>query len=76
MGNRAAQPIEYVKYVMDEMNLKQRDLVKAKVGQKSHISEMLNGKRRFSMSFIRKFLELTHREQMAFILIRDYKLNK
>lgn len=74
--SKLPNPIEYVEYVMDQMNLIQADLVRAGCGQRSHVSEMVNGRRRFSIKFIRKFLELTHRENMAHIMIQDYKLRK
>ena len=55
------KPNEYLVYVMEQMGLRQADLVKAKLGQRSHISEFVNGKRKLPITFIRKFLKATNR---------------
>ena len=69
-------PIEYVKFVMDQMGWKQADLTKFGCGESSHISEYLNKRRRMGFTFIRNFLKAAHRKNMAYILIQDYKLKK
>ena len=69
-------PIEYVEYVMDQMRFNQADLSKLGCGGTSHISEYLNKRRRIGFTFIRAFLKASHRENMAHILIQDYKLKK
>ena len=61
----SVKPNEYIIYVMDQMGLRQADLVRKKLGQRSHISEFVNGKRKPSISFIRKFLKATNRFDMA-----------
>ena len=76
MKTKSLHPIEYLNYVMDQMNLTQADLSHLGCGATSHISEMLNGKRKLTLNFIRIFLKATHREKMAYILIQDYKLKK
>lgn len=67
-------PLDYVEFVMDQMDLTQADLARGGCGCKSHISEMLSMKRKLNVNFIRTFLKMTHRENMAHILIQDYKL--
>ncbi len=67
-------PLEYIEFVMDQMEFKQSDLVKFGCGARSHVSEMVGGKRRLTLNFIRKFLKHSHRVNMAHILIQDYKL--
>jgi HTH-type transcriptional regulator/antitoxin HigA len=44
-------PIEAIKYVMEEKNLKQKDLVSI-IGSKSKVSELLNRKINLSLSMI------------------------
>ncbi|MDR3178196.1 MAG: DNA-binding protein [Campylobacteraceae bacterium] len=44
-------PIEAIKHVMQERNLKQKDLVSI-IGSKSKVSELLNGKIGLSLSMI------------------------
>ena len=70
------KPLDYVEFVMDQMDFKQVDLVHGGCGCRSHVSEMVNGKRRMTISFIRAFLKMSHRENMAHFLIQDYKLKK
>lgn len=47
-----ADPIEAIKYRMEEMNLKQNDLIPY-VGNKSKVSELLNRKIALSLTMIR-----------------------
>lgn len=49
----APDPIEAIKIRMEEMNLKQVDLVDA-IGGKSRVSEVLNRKRKLTVKMIRK----------------------
>lgn len=68
----ASDPIEAIKIRMEEMNLKQVDLVDA-IGGKSKVSEILNRKRKLTLEMIRnlhKKLNLS-----PGILIADYKLS-
>lgn len=49
-------PIEAIKFRMDQMGMKPKDLAKV-VGYKSRVSEILNRKRKLSLSMIRKLNE-------------------
>lgn len=67
----APDPIEAIKIRMEEMDLKQKDLVGI-IGSKSNVSEVLNKKKKLTLPNIRnleKKLKLP-----ASILISDYKL--
>jgi len=67
----APDPIEAIKIRMEEMNLKQVDLV-PEIGGKSRVSEILNRKRRLTVDMIRK---LANRLNLsAGLLIKDYQL--
>jgi HTH-type transcriptional regulator / antitoxin HigA len=67
----APDPIEAIKIRMEEMKLKQVDLVK-EIGGKSRVSEILNRKRRLTVNMIRK---LTTRLNLSpGLLISDYSL--
>jgi HTH-type transcriptional regulator/antitoxin HigA len=67
----APDPIEAIKIRMEEMQLKQVDLVN-EIGGKSRVSEILNRKRKLTVEMIRK---LTVRLSLSpNILINDYKL--
>jgi len=67
----APDPIEAIKIRMEEMHLKQVDLI-AEIGGKSRVSEILNRKRRLTVEMIRK---LTTRLNLSSnLLIKDYQL--
>ena len=67
----APDPIEAIKIRMQEMHLKQVDLVN-EIGGKSRVSEVLNRKRKLTVEMIRK---LTNRLNLsAELLINDYQL--
>jgi HTH-type transcriptional regulator / antitoxin HigA len=67
----APDPIEAIKIRMEEMNLKQKDLI-PEIGGKSRVSEILNRKRRLTVEMIRK---LAVRLNLSVnILIKDYQL--
>ena len=69
----APDPIEAIKIRMEEMDLKQIDLIN-EIGGKSRVSEILNRKRKLTVDMIRR---LTVRLNLsAEILIRDYQLSK
>ena len=51
-------PIEAIKIRMDEMNLKQKDLIDD-IGSKSVVSEVLNRRRRLTSKMIRKLSVFT-----------------
>jgi len=67
----APDPIEAIKIRMEEMQLKQIDLV-GEIGGKSRVSEILNRKRKLTVDMIRK---LTTRLSLSpGLLINDYPL--
>ena len=67
----APDPIEAIKIRMEELNLKQVDLI-PEIGGKSRVSEILNRKRRLTVDMIRN---LTSRLNLsAALLIKDYQL--
>lgn len=66
-------PIEYIKFVMDQRGLKQVDLVKAGCGLRSHVSEIMNLKRKINLMFIRGYIKAAE-GGMLDILIQDYEL--
>jgi len=69
----APDPIEAIKIRMEEMHLKQVDLV-PEIGGKSRVSEILNRKRRLTVDMIRKLglrLNLS-----ANLLIKEYQLGQ
>lgn len=67
----APDPIEAIKIRMEEMHLKQVDLI-PEFGGKSRISEVLNRKRRLTVDMIRK---LAIRLNLSVnLLIKDYQL--
>lgn len=67
----APDPIEAIKIRMEEMHLKQVDLV-LEIGGKSRVSEILNRKRRLTVDMIRKLA--TRLNLSANLLIKDYQL--
>jgi len=67
----APDPIEAIRIRMEEMNLKQIDLV-PEIGGKSRVSEILNKKRKLTVEMIRKLTEKLNLS--ANILITDYQL--
>ena len=67
----APDPIEAIKIRLEEMNLRQSDLVGV-IGGKSRVSEVLNRKRKLSVEMIRQLsvkLKLP-----AALLVQDYAL--
>ena len=69
----APDPIEAIKIRMEELNLKQLDLVDA-IGGKNRVSEILNRKRKLTLEIIRNLavrLNLSPR-----LLIMDYQLER
>lgn len=67
----APDPIEAIKIRMEEMNLKQKDLVGI-IGGKSRVSEILNKKKKLTVDMIReleKFLKIP-----ASTLVGNYQL--
>ena len=69
----APDPIEAIKIRMEEMQLKQVDLVDV-IGGKSRVSEVLNRKRKLTIEMIRN---LTKRLNLSpDLLITDYNLTR
>lgn len=69
----APDPIEAIKIRMEEMQLKQVDLIN-EIGGKSRVSEILNRKRKLTVEMIRK---LTIKLNLsAGLLINDYQLTR
>jgi len=69
----APDPIEAIKIRMEEMHLKQSDLVN-EIGGKSRVSEILNRKRKLTVDMIRN---LTSKLNLsANILVKDYQLSR
>lgn len=67
----APDPIEAIKIRMEEMNLKQVDLIHV-IGGKSRVSEVLNKKRKLTIEMIRNLTVFLHLS--SDILIKDYQL--
>lgn len=69
----APDPIEAIKIRMEEMNLKQQDLVGI-IGGKSRVSEILNKKKRLTVDMIRELEKILHIS--ASVLVNKYQLSK
>jgi HTH-type transcriptional regulator/antitoxin HigA len=69
----APDPIEAIKIRLEEMDLKQQDLVGI-IGGKSRVSEVLNRKRKLTIEMIRKLTETLHLSASS--LIKEYQLVK
>jgi len=68
----APDPIEAIKIRMEEMQLKQADLI-PEIGGKSRVSEILNKKRKLTVEMIRNLAARLNLS--AGLLVRDYQLN-
>ncbi|MEX2596177.1 MAG: helix-turn-helix domain-containing protein [Salibacteraceae bacterium] len=62
-------PIEAIKFRMEQMGMKQKDLAEV-VGFKSRVSEILNKKRKLTLKMIRKLNTVLHIPTE--VLIQDY----
>jgi HTH-type transcriptional regulator/antitoxin HigA len=62
-------PIEAIKFRMEQMNIKQKDLAEV-IGFTSRVSEILNKKRKLILSMIRKLNAMLHIP--IEVLIQDY----
>jgi len=69
----APDPIEAIKIRMEELNMKQKDLVGV-IGGKSRVSEVLNKKKRLTVEMIRNLEKVLHLS--ASILVNNYQLTK
>lgn len=68
----APDPIEAIKIRMEEMQLKQADLI-PEIGGKSRVSEILNKKRKLTVEMIRNLAARLNLS--AGLLVQDYQLN-
>lgn len=66
-------PIEAIKIRMEELQLKQKDLIN-EIGGKSRVSEILNRKRRLTVEMIRNLAKRLNLSPA--ILINDYQLSR
>jgi HTH-type transcriptional regulator/antitoxin HigA len=66
-------PIEVIKYKMQENSLRNKDLVEI-IGSKSKVSEVLNKKRRLTLEMIRKLSKNLHIPTE--LLINEYELTE
>ena len=66
-------PIEAIKIRMEEMQLKQVDLI-AEIGGKSRVSEILNKKRKLTIDMVRNLANKLN--PSASLLIKDYQLTQ
>ena len=64
-------PIEAIKIRMEEMNLKQKDLVGV-IGGKSRVSEILNKKKKLTVEMIRELERVL--SISASVLVKNYQL--
>lgn len=69
----APDPIEAIKIRMEEMNLKQKDLVGV-IGGKSRVSEVLNKKKKLTVDMIRDLERVLNIS--ASVLVSNYHLIK
>jgi HTH-type transcriptional regulator / antitoxin HigA len=69
----APDPVEAIKIRMEEMNLKQKDLIGV-IGGKSRVSEILNKKKRLTLEMIRNLA--TKLNLSASILVSNYNLSE
>ena len=69
----APDPIEAIKIRMEEMNIKQKDLVGI-IGGKSSVSEILNKKKRLTVDMIRELERVLNIS--ASVLVNTYQLTK
>jgi len=68
----APDPIEAIKFRMEQEGLKQKDLISI-VGSKSRVSEVLNKKRKLTIEMIRNLHSQLHIPVESLFL--DYKIN-
>lgn len=68
----APDPIDAIKIRMEEMNLKQKDLVGI-IGGKSRVSEILNKKKKLTVEMIRKLEKVL--QISASVLVNNYQLS-
>ena len=69
----APDPIEAIKFRMEQEGLKQKDLISI-IGSKSRVSEILNKKRKLTIEMIRNLHKQLHIPIESLFL--DYKINR
>ncbi|TLP75661.1 type II toxin-antitoxin system HigA family antitoxin [Maribacter sp. ACAM166] len=69
----APDPIEAIKIRMEELNLRQKDLVGI-IGGKSRVSEILNRKKKLTVDMIRELERIL--QISASVLVNNYSLEK
>ena len=69
----APDPIEAIKIRMEEMNIKQKDLVGI-IGGKSSVSEILNKKKKLTVDMIRELERVLNIS--ASVLVNNYQLRE
>lgn len=69
----APDPIEAIKIRMEELNMRQKDLVGI-IGGKSRVSEIMNRKKRLTVDMIRELEQIL--QISASVLVNDYQLTK
>lgn len=69
----APDPIEAIKIRMEELNLRQKDLIGV-IGGKSRVSEILNRKKKLTVEMIRELERLL--QISASVLVSNYQLDK
>ncbi len=69
----APDPIEAIKIRMEELNMRQKNLVGI-VGGKSRVSEILNRKKRLTVDMIRELERIL--QISASVLVNNYQLSK
>lgn len=69
----APDPIEAIKIRMEELNMRQKDLVGV-IGGKSRVSEILNRKKRLTVDMIRELERIL--QISASVLVNNYQLVK
>ena len=69
----APDPIEAIKIRMEELNLRQKDLVGI-IGGKSRVSEIMNRKKKLTVDMIRELEQLL--QISASVLVSNYQLEQ
>jgi len=69
----APDPIEAIKIRMEELNMRQKDLVGV-IGGKSRVSEILNRRKKLTVEMIRELERIL--QISASVLVNNYKLVK
>lgn len=68
----APDPIEAIKIRIEELNMRQRDLVRI-IGGKSRVSEILNRKKKLTVEMIRELEQIL--QISASVLVNNYQLD-